>query len=66
MSMNIVPLPLSGDLWRPPVFDADGNITPRPDTLDATKLPEQAVSRSADVQAILMAELAEQVAKAKK
>lgn len=55
MSNDLVQLPM-GDLWRPPVRDAEGNIIPRKDNVDASHLP-RAGKMTPDVAAILMAEL---------
>lgn len=65
---NLVQLPLSGDLYRPPQFDADGNIVQRPDTVAA--IPEgmnaSVLGRmSGDVAPMLMAEIARMQAEGK-
>ena len=56
-SRGFVHLPLGGDVWRPYEFDAEGNIVQRPDSIDTSKMPQTPPAASADVQAILMAEL---------
>lgn len=53
---NMVQLPLSGDLWMPPTFDEQGNITPREDTVNVKDLPPVNSKMSPDVAALLMAE----------
>jgi hypothetical protein len=60
---NMIQLPLSGDLWLAPEFDADGNIVPRADTLDMKNMPLPG-KMSPDVAAILMHDLAQKSAPA--
>lgn len=54
---NLVQLPNSGDLWRAPQRDADGNVIERADNVDISNLPSARGNLTPDQQAILMAEL---------
>lgn len=54
---QFVQLPISGDLWRAPQRNENGEAIPRPDTVDVSNLPLARGNNSPDVAAILMAEL---------
>ncbi len=54
---NMIQLPVSGDLWIPPEYDAEGNIKPREDNIAPDTTPKIRMT-SPDVAALAMAELA--------